>query len=721
MYGIISRLPVCLVSIALFLVSSSSLSFAAIVPGGDFCPKILLARDAVPKLGVEDLGNYLPRGGALIPIEKAPGLFTVVLKDKSKAAELDALPGIVKKSQVRSSTYLVEVDSSHLEEAMEFARSQGSVAHHAYKMASNDPAHYFLTERIVVRTQPTVTIDGAKKLAADLGLQFDSAVDGLENTYLFRVTPGAGKNPIKAANELGKQAQVDWAEPDLLNKLIHDAGPVIPKDTLFPKQWHLHQGRANLDLNEAQLAQYNDQAGIDAPGAWQYTKGEGAVVAILDDGFDMEHPDLKSGAKTIVSPKDYSDGDADPLPGESDYHGTPCAGVALAAMNDDGTVGVAPACAFMPVRFPLNVSDTELQTIFNHISEHADVVSCSWGPPPVYAPLSSVVKETFTKLHANGGRRKKGLAIVFAGGNANSPINDPDNKEFEWLDYGWGMTRKTKGPILNGYVDHPGVFGVAASSSLAQKSLYSSWGKGINVAAPSNNFDPINPREKVPGLGIVTADNEKVGQGFNKDSQYTDRFGGTSSATPTVAGLLGLVIAANPALTAAEAYRVIEDTADRIEDASVDPHLGTSYGTYETDDTGRLYSKWFGYGRINARAAVERAIQLKNARSTSLALVGAFLRDSAGFDLAQIAKVVGPDVALPRPRFDLGKFLGFNSNIEVTGAVYLGFSKNPEEMSRKLYATAYEIVLSAVLTKQRIPEKAIRAKLRELVLGIRRS
>jgi len=105
------------------------------------------------------------------------------------------------------------------------------------------------------------------------------------------------------------------------------------------------------------------------------------------------------------------------------------------------------------------------------------------------------------------------------------------------------------------------------------------------------------------GRGIWTADNEESGLGFTIDSRYTGRFGGTSSATPLVAGVLGLVKSANPNLTATEIQSILETTADKIEDTNPDPVLGQTKGTYE--DNG--HSEWFGFGKINAEKAVMAA------------------------------------------------------------------------------------------------------------------
>ena len=71
-------------------------------------------------------------------------------------------------------------------------------------------------------------------------------------------------------------------------------------------------------------------------------------------------------------------------------------------------------------------------------------------------------------------------------------------------------------------------------------------------------------------------------------ADYTPSFGGTSSATPKVAGIVALMLSANPGLTPGEAKQILRETADDIDAPGVD------------DKT--------GYGRVNAYRAVQRAL-----------------------------------------------------------------------------------------------------------------
>ena len=128
------------------------------------------------------------------------------------------------------------------------------------------------------------------------------------------------------------------------------------------------------------------------------------------------------------------------------------------------------------------------------------------------------------------------------------------------------------------------------------------------MCAPSNNIHPLNPSEYVLGRAIWTTDNEDIGLGITENSRYTDRFGSTSSAAPLVAGIAGLVLSANPNLSAAEVREILESTADKIVDTDPDIVLGTNRGQY--DSNGRC--DWFGFGKVNAARAVEEAHRRRN-------------------------------------------------------------------------------------------------------------
>lgn len=357
--------------------------------------------------------------------------------------------------------------------------------------------------------------------------------------------------------------------------------------SLLAKQWYLQPG-----------------AGINAIGAWEITRGvRDIVVAVVDGGFDITHPDLAISGK-IVFAKDYVN-KKHPFhtTRESINHGTMCSGLAIAETKTNGIMGVANGCSFMPVRIPPDASDEMLATVFEETAEHADVICCSWSPIPGWSPLHSSLYKTLTDISQHGGRRKKGVVVCFSVSNYNAPISDCNNKRFFWLDNETDSFRSTHGPMLNGYAAHPSVIAVAACTSKNRKAIYSNWGKEVSICAPSDNYHPLVQETIVEGRRDVwTTDNLVKHTNSRYTSGYTKQFGGTSSSTALVAGVAALVLSANLRLTAAEVRKILETTTDKIEDDLTDKILNTSKGVYTNE-----HSEWFGYGKVNAKKAVMQA------------------------------------------------------------------------------------------------------------------
>ena len=546
-------------------------------------------------------GEILQRGGEELLIDKVPDRFTTRLVAPTA---LEALRQRLNPIAVRAVAggQLVEwqVPETTLETSLTAARQDPTVlfASHVYRLVDSPQTWVYLTEELAVQFAPTVAAQTIESTLANLGLAIAKPLAGIPNTFVVRATPAATENPLKLANRLIALDGVLTAEPNLV---IETGGLYRPTDDRYPQQWHLsHGGGANLVAGSH----------ISAEAAWDITRGSRSVViAVSDDGFDLNHPDLQ-GVGKLVAPLDLKDKDAVPLPLKDDEnHGTAVAGLAIGEENTIGIVGVAPGCAFLPIRTTGFIDDGAIEQLFDEaVRRGAAVIVCSWSPASNYFPLTLRQTNALTRA-ATTGRNGKGCVIVFSAGNANRPLSGTIN-ETQW------PQNALSGPTkwLCGFAIHPDVIAVSASTSLGTKAAYSNWGEHIAVAAPSNNAPPNMALPQVgsvptgpplnqylPGLGMVTSDRTQ-GAGYDS-SDYTNAFGGTSSACPVVAGVAGLMLSVNPNLTARQVREILQITADKIVDRNPDPQLGLKYGTYEANG----HSQWFGYGKVNAAAAVREA------------------------------------------------------------------------------------------------------------------
>lgn len=542
--------------------------------------------------------NYFWQGGRKIEVRQDESEITI---HAGTSAEVDAEGAGVSLRAVRPvAPGMVRAEvAGDRDAAMERLRSQRKVVHHVYRASQPSGSEYIIDGTFFVKFKEGTAKSRMQDYIAAEHLEVVQQLDALQ--YLVRVTDATGRNAIRSANAAATREDVEYAEPNLVRKLERF---FIPADPLFSSQWHLHAPAAGTDLVAG--------AGIFAPEAWDVTRGRReVVVAVADDGFDLTHPDFVGEGKIIGQLNAAQIGaggaiqwDANVHPRAGDYHGTPCLGVALAEGNGTGAVGVANGCGLVAVRFPLSMSDAHFITMFRKISTVADVVSCSWGVGPADAPMSSALRSEMASLARTGGRRGKGLIFCIAAGNNNAPVQDLANTRTYRFRTSAGI-RSYSGPIDRWVAAHPDVITVSACTSLKTRSAYSSWGKNISVCAPSDNWDDLGA-VAVPGRGITTTDNEGAGEGsdFTQGSRFTSEFGGTSSATPTVAGICGLVLSANSSLTALEVRDIIQSTADK------DLSLVTHTPVNEPGNFDALgFSLWFGHGKVNAFRAVSEAAQ----------------------------------------------------------------------------------------------------------------
>ncbi len=552
-------------------------------------------------LPASNQGLILQRGGEELILEKAGNRFTLRLTPNFDRSQLTQVNwGVWRRTILPAQLELFTVIPDQLEIAMSQARADQNVvfASHVYKIKDNPGSFIYLSDQITIQFATWVDMAKRNTIATTFRLVLNKPVVGMANTFVFLVSKQATTNPIKIANQLQTLPEVLGAESNII---IQQESHYKPSDKLYSQQWYLHHSGGK---------ELTPGSHISVEKAWDITRGvRSTVIAVVDDSFDLNHPDFQ-GVGKIVAPRDLKENDFLPLPDDKEAsHGTACAGVALAEENGIGIVGVAPGCALMPIRTTGFLDDESIEEIFNWtIAKGASVISCSWGASAVYFPLSIRQRAAINNAATNG-RNGKGCVILFAAGNANRPIDGHVN-EHNWPkdmlkgDTAW----------LSGFAVHPDAIAVAASTSLNKKAAYSNWGNHISVCAPSNNAPPgtwfqdsgyvfTQPAiaSYLPGLGILTTD--QLGAAGYDPGDFTSTFGGTSSATPVVAGVAALMLSVNPNLTAQEVKQILQETADQIVDVDPDPQLGLRAGTYDTHG----HSQWFGYGKVNAASAVQAA------------------------------------------------------------------------------------------------------------------
>ena len=248
--------------------------------------------------------TYFWRGRTKIPLEREDEFFTAIVESEQELRKLQSLPGVKDVRPVENRIYKVQVAPNQRDAAMERARSPeiGAICHHEYRPTDTTGTRYYLTDQVVVKFKAGVSRQSIESILANAGVRILKEYPGPPPSYLTQVMRDAEANPLKVANKLAELSEVDYAEPNLVNRF---QAFYIPPDTYFTRQWHLH----SWDGPEVVAS-----ASVSAPQAWDITRGSREiVVAVVDDGFDLSHPDF-NGPDKVVQPKDYVDGDANPFP-----------------------------------------------------------------------------------------------------------------------------------------------------------------------------------------------------------------------------------------------------------------------------------------------------------------------------------------------------------------------------------------------------------------------
>ena len=428
------------------------------------------------------------------------------------------------------------------------------------------------TENIFIKFYDHVKTETCEKILDKNNLKIKQTPDFAKNAFFVSAPENTGIKIFEIAESLLSIEEVELCHPELIRKRS--------LKRIDPLQWHLIETTINGIIV---------RAGVRAELAQKLSTGKEIIIALIDDGFDIDHTEFRAPGKVVHS-RDISLNNNDPRP-KSIYnnHGTACAGVATA--TGVKASGVAPDAMLMPVRLSSNLGSIAEANAFKWAADHgADIISCSWGPEdgnwsdpgdPLHTTETGMPDSTRLAIDyavANG-RKGKGCVILFAAGNGNEDVK------------------------YDGYASYEKVMAVAASNDTDRRSIYSDFGENVWCCFPSSDFgySPFNHPEPLTN-GIYTTD--RTGSaGYNPGGDYMDDFGGTSSSCPGVAGTVALILSVNKDLDWQEVRQIIKETCEKIDKTG---------GKYNNSG----HSIFYGYGKVNAEKAVKMAIRLKSSEST---------------------------------------------------------------------------------------------------------
>jgi subtilisin family serine protease len=423
---------------------------------------------------------------------------------------------------------------------------------------------YYLNGDIIFRPKNGVTPDQIRRLVEN-GISQEGSTD--QRTYFFKVT--RGENVLDIANKIHESGLVEWCHPDFMAQIEKH---LIPADPTFGDQYYLNNtgqlgGTAGIDIN--------------APEAWDITRGCNMRVAVIDDGVE-DHNDLAGRVLqgfTVLDANGFGRPNA-VCAGTTVMnrvgHGMACTGIIAASHNTLGVAGIAPNALIYPVNiFVGGETIAQLVTSINRAWDpafgNADVISNSWGFRS--ATIIPAIEQEIINARTLGRVRNgvtRGCAVVFASGNSH-PVSG-------CLDCFNGVTFPAN---VNGVIT------VGAIGNTGNIHDYSSRGSELDLVAPSGAAGGAQIGGcNIPAGNIRTID--RPGANGYDAGDFFNGFNGTSAAAPQVSGVVALMLSANPTLTETQVRTLLQQTA-------------TDMGSSGFDNT-------FGFGRLNAFTAVKAAL-----------------------------------------------------------------------------------------------------------------
>ncbi|GGM17325.1 serine protease [Pseudomonas asuensis] len=417
-------------------------------------------------------------------------------------------------------------------------------------------------------------------------------------------------------------------------------------DPLFIYQWHLRNRGQKVIGDVTPLAGVDLRMGVLHELGF---RGKNVIVGVVDDGLEIRHEDL-SGNVVPNGSKNFVNGSNDPTPSvDTDEHGTSVAGIiAEMGWNGIGGRGIAPEAKLKGFNFLASDADSTSQDAnilyaWGSGKESRDVAvfNNSWGSSTPYYPAFSTSEQAAWERLMQSTRSGKGGVYIKSAGNSFKEF-------FSYTPFGRVNICSKKAAELNvtcasSTVDPNNnlitIITAAAVNVRGLRSSYSTAGSSVWISGFGGEFgnqkaynpDLTNVREAIRPTyyspAIVTTDLMGCSRGANtassssnalegnqspidKSCNYWARMNGTSSAAPTVSGVVSLMLGANPKLTQRDVKYILASTARPL-----DPYQPVvSYGGtviepgWITNAAGHHFSNWYGFGLVDATAAVNKAM-----------------------------------------------------------------------------------------------------------------
>jgi len=401
------------------------------------------------------------------------------------------------------------------------------------------------TGKLIVKTKEEATSEDLEELNRRNGASTDKQIAPNLEPGLHRISLPRGLTVREAVGRYeGNRNVIEYAEPDFLR-----FASTTPANDPYYKNGSLW-GLNNTSTSAADIA---------APEAWDRTTGNTSnpIVAVIDEGVDIYHPDLKANIwvnqkeKNGVSRKDDDgNGKVDDIngwnayknspkvyEGNQDDHGTHVAGtIGAVGNNGTGVTGVNWQTDIMGCKFmgPAGGYTSDAIECLDYVTvSGAKVSNNSWGGGGYNQALYDTIKKAGTDY-----------GHIFVVAASNEGVNNDSTPVYPSSygadDAATSSTYKTTA-TPNGFAPLDNVISVAATDKSDAKSSFSNYGlKSVDLGAP--------------GSGIYSTLPE------NKYGSYS----GTSMATPHVTGTVGLVWAKNPGLTPTQVKSLILNNVDKI-------------------------------------------------------------------------------------------------------------------------------------------------------------